>query len=353
MNSIPIKAIFYLTLLLFISAEDALGQSCLPDGITFHNQVEVDNFKMNYPGCKIIEGDVIINDTNINNLDSLFNITTIDGQFYLNDNPTIDLTGLKNLTSINGGLTIKDDGLVNFKGLENLKIITGDVLINDNPKIVNFEGLSALKEINGSLTITENNIKNLDGLDSLKVIKGSLTIDDNTLLDIQGLSSLAQINGLLYLRDNDNLKSIKGIDKLDPTSIQKLFITNSDSLSFCSVKSICTYITQNLGPVTIDLNSVGCNTEMEITDLCATTSSNELIKENTFLFFPNPAHAVIHMQTDITEQAKLYVIDNSGKIVMNIESGTNVLDVSGLPSGYYLFKMISERKVEHHPFIKL
>ena len=33
---------------------------CLPEGITFSTQAEIDNFQTNYPGCTEIEGDVVI-----------------------------------------------------------------------------------------------------------------------------------------------------------------------------------------------------------------------------------------------------------------------------------------------------
>jgi hypothetical protein len=32
------------------------AQSCLPEGITYTTQEQVDNFPANYPGCKVIEG---------------------------------------------------------------------------------------------------------------------------------------------------------------------------------------------------------------------------------------------------------------------------------------------------------
>ncbi len=35
--------------------------SCLPDGITFSTQAEIDSFQTNYPNCTEIHGDVGIN----------------------------------------------------------------------------------------------------------------------------------------------------------------------------------------------------------------------------------------------------------------------------------------------------
>ena len=49
----------------------ASSQSCLPDGINFGTQTEIDNFQVNYLGSTEIEGDVIISGNDITNLNGL------------------------------------------------------------------------------------------------------------------------------------------------------------------------------------------------------------------------------------------------------------------------------------------
>ncbi|RLD23011.1 MAG: hypothetical protein DRI54_07895, partial [Bacteroidetes bacterium] len=46
-----------------------ISQTCLPEGITFSTQAEIDNFQTNYPGCTEISGVVTIKGNNITNLD--------------------------------------------------------------------------------------------------------------------------------------------------------------------------------------------------------------------------------------------------------------------------------------------
>jgi S-formylglutathione hydrolase FrmB len=53
--------------------------SCLPQGITFTNQAQIDNFQTNYPGCTEIEGDVTIAGDDITNLNGLSVLTSIGG----------------------------------------------------------------------------------------------------------------------------------------------------------------------------------------------------------------------------------------------------------------------------------
>ena len=45
--------------LLLYLAKPLHAQTCLPDGITFSTQEEVDDFLVNYPDCSIILGDVV------------------------------------------------------------------------------------------------------------------------------------------------------------------------------------------------------------------------------------------------------------------------------------------------------
>lgn len=53
------------------------SQPCLPEGITFNTQEQIDNFQINYPNCTEIEGGVLIEGTDITNLNGLSVITSI------------------------------------------------------------------------------------------------------------------------------------------------------------------------------------------------------------------------------------------------------------------------------------
>ena len=67
---------FYIALFFFTTT----AQSCLPEGIVFTNQSQIDQFQINYPNCTEIEGDVVIGfwlGTNITNLNGLSILTTL------------------------------------------------------------------------------------------------------------------------------------------------------------------------------------------------------------------------------------------------------------------------------------
>ena len=123
--------------LLFIQIT-AFSQPCLPEGIHFTTQEQIDNFQTNYPNCTEIEGYVTIGysygGADITNLNGLSVITSIGGYLYvLNIEALISLSGLDNLTSIGGDLQIEgNDALTSLMELDNLASIGGHLKIWDN-----------------------------------------------------------------------------------------------------------------------------------------------------------------------------------------------------------------------------
>jgi len=83
-----------------------ISQSCMPEGITFTRQSQIDNFLINYPNCTEIEGTVRIVGDSIYNLSGLNVLQSIGGSLIFSSNKElINLTGLENLVSIGGGFT--------------------------------------------------------------------------------------------------------------------------------------------------------------------------------------------------------------------------------------------------------
>ena len=102
-------------------------QSCLPEGITFSTQEEIDNFQSEYPNCIEIEGAVVIGGDKIKNDDivnlNVLNIlTSIEGHISIKNNNYLEsLSGLNNVTSIGGYLIIEaNNALTSLMGLDNI-----------------------------------------------------------------------------------------------------------------------------------------------------------------------------------------------------------------------------------------
>lgn len=123
------------TLFIGATAFAQFGCNCLPDGITFSTQQQIDDFQTNYPNCRKIEGDVFI------------------GNYYQSFDIS-DLNGLNVLTSIGGSLYIYgNDSLITFSGLNSLKSIGNDFIIWGNDSLISLSGLENLQSVEGNLEI--------------------------------------------------------------------------------------------------------------------------------------------------------------------------------------------------------
>lgn len=312
----------------FLLLTNLYSQSCLPEGISFSSQEQIDNFQTNYPACTEIEGEVQIFGDDIVNLDGLNIITTIGGSLRLgNENTgcpnlqnlsglsqlhTIDgdlyiitcntltnLNGLENLTHINGGeLTIRDNVyLENFSGLENLNSALSISLefnwslislagleglstlhsldLYHNPSLINLQGLNNVTIINGVLRIEDQgSLVSFSGLNNLSSIDGSLIIAVNSALEeITSLMNLDNMNGILVVYNNNDLTSLSGLDNLPANSISQLNINDNASLSDCSVQSVCDYLADPHGYINIYNNAGACKNAPEIANSCGTQLS--------------------------------------------------------------------------------
>ena len=74
---------FYILLIALFIVNGTIAQDCLPEGITFSTQAQIDNFQINHPNCNIILGDVTINGNDITNLNGLSVLNSIGGTLFI------------------------------------------------------------------------------------------------------------------------------------------------------------------------------------------------------------------------------------------------------------------------------
>ena len=339
-----------------------------------------------------ISGSLICDECNIISYHGLENLRYIGQNFTLNEPHSVphfpNLQGLNNLEYIGGYFNIEEgDGLMSTSGLDNLKHV-GSIRIKESPlfEIVGFEDIS---EINGNIDLSENHnlatlegfssfsfvggyvnidemdaLISLDGLDNVETIGGNLVIQSNPILEnvdalssvisieenlilwyndnlnsIAGLSSVDEINGEVSVFHCDNLSSLSGLENIDEQSITDLTLLNNENLNSCSLGNICTYLTNNIGPATIELNAEGCNTENEITDACAPVGINDMAAEATIEIYPNPSvgELTIHWLGS-KETHDVILIDSWGRESMRFNNVANgsVLDLDVAPGFYTL-----------------
>jgi len=156
--------IFVITINYLLITINLFSQPCLPEGIVFSDQTQINNFQVNYTGCTEIEGSVTINSQNapppgiITNLNGLNVITSIGGDLGIYHNDYLpNLGGLENLTSIGGDLSIRfNQTLTSLNELTSLTFIGGNLNISNNYQLTDCDAqwlCNYLTDPNGVITI--------------------------------------------------------------------------------------------------------------------------------------------------------------------------------------------------------
>lgn len=323
------KKYYIFLLLAFIVTLHSSSQTCLPNGITFYNQSEIDDFPSDYPGCSEIEGNVNINKGW--HLDSLYNLRKIGGYLRIWDN----------------------DDIVNFKGLDSLNTIDGYFDIFHCDDLHDFSGLESLVEINGYVDIVQNeDLRNFDGLSSLSTVGGNLHIRYNDKLEsLSGLMNLISIDGTLMVQENDDLTTLHGIDNIDYNTMTGFAIFANNYLSECSVKSICDFLANVAYFPDIYGNDPGCNSKDEIVEQCQIISVDEYSIDN-ITFAPNPANNQIRILSHINEPYEVNIYTISGILKFQKRTQSKNFDISDLNEGAYIIEFKNTRNVQRQLLIK-
>jgi len=296
-------------------------QSCLPEGIIFMNQEQVDNFHNDYPNCCDIGGSVKII-RGINNLNGLLGLKSIGGDFrneiYTGGTFQISLVGLDSLEFIGGSVILSFTNIENFQNLSKLQTIGGCLTLAFNGNITNFYGLGKLSQIGEDLRLLFNSsLTSLNGLDGLLAINEGIEIYNNGLL-----TNLTAI-------ENTNLSPISWIN-----------IYNNPSLSDCATQSICDYLATPNAIISIYNNAPGCNSQEEVEAACAYISVPNIKKETGFSIYPNPAEKEIFISGKeelIINEVNIY--NKTGQKVLYEKHVNKMLDISGLQSGMYIVEI--------------
>lgn len=188
---------FLALFILFHCFHSLMSQSCLPQGIFFTTQQQIDDFPINFPNCTEIEGFVNINEQT--------------------DGTITNLLGLAQIKKIGGNLEIwRNNALEDLTGLDSLKHVGGSVWITINPGLTSLAGLENLVQVDSFFQIRINNgLINLDGPENLTTVGDEFVIHNNdNLVTIQGFNKLATVGHDFAIFRNDELVSIEGFESL-------------------------------------------------------------------------------------------------------------------------------------------
>ncbi len=202
------KRILLLILLILLIGETVFSQHCLPDGINFTTQAQIDSFPMNFPNCTKIIGDVDINGDDINNLDSLISVISFNGRLTIRWNPVLStLAGLNNVSSID------------------VLTFSGNYLLTD---LSGFNNLDSLNSLDVSFT---QSLESLNGLNDVSYIGNGIELRFNNVLnDLTALSNVGPSTGVITISDNDSLHNLSGFDGISSV-IGSVSVFNSYALT--------------------------------------------------------------------------------------------------------------------------
>lgn len=255
------------------------AQTCLPGGITFTSQTEIDNFAADYPGCVEILGDMVIDGgISITDLSGLSQLNTLKQLDINNCKSLTSLSGLENISEVKGRLVLfKNDVINSLSGFSSLTNISGQFIMNKNHGLTDLSGLENLNQVGSFIQISANNgLVDLSGIGNIETIVGSFSVYNNPLLEgftnfpniedmggniqINGNAKLTEINtfgdlefliGRIKIFDNPALTAIKGFDKLITIS-EELVIYGNPVLT--DLSGLNTLVNLN-GPVEIHNNA--------------------------------------------------------------------------------------------------
>lgn len=290
------------------------SQSCLPEGIFFYSQTEIDSFQYNYPNCTAIEGDVTIfgsNYTEIRNLNGLIVVSTIGGNLSIYLNLALgSLIGLEGLTSIGG-----------------------DLKINENETLTSLTGLGNITSIGGSVHIEYN----------------------SALASLMEKNNLTSIEGELTIHHNTSLSSLIGLNNINAGSITDLDISENSSLSNCTVQSICDYLASPNGIIYIHGNDTGCNSQEEVETACGVGFEELGTLENLINIYPNPSSTQFTIESKIPiNQGIIDIFSMTGHKPNHFQINKPKMDVniSYLPAGVYFVRLTYENEVRMFKVVK-
>lgn len=216
MKSLLLTLAFLLAFLL-----TARTQSCLPDGITFTTQGQIDSFPINYPGCKVIEGDVLVKSSSIVSLDSLIGVTGIQGNLEIHITSLKDFAGLDSLTYVDRDFDIaQNDSLISMFGLTSLKSV-GEFIIRFNQRLASLKGLEGIEEILHLSLSRNDSLVSVEELSNVTYYLGLYVGDNNSLKQLPIASNNAYLP-LVEIINNAKLESFTGVEDVDSIFILDL-----------------------------------------------------------------------------------------------------------------------------------
>jgi hypothetical protein len=220
-----------------MARECGISIPCLPKGnYYFLSQSDINNFRINYPDCKDLGGNVYIRGNDIVSLNGLNRVRSIKGDLNIDSCRLLgSLKGLDSLTTVGNSVYIaSNDALSNLAGLDNLKSVGWGLRISHNPLLTNLSGLEKLTSTGGGLDISDNKVlTSLKGLDNISSTSWIQILDNPKLTSIASLKNVTSVIGNfgdLWIWNNYALESLDGLNNITSVGNGQLWIEGNTVL---------------------------------------------------------------------------------------------------------------------------
>ncbi|MBK6373410.1 MAG: T9SS type A sorting domain-containing protein [Saprospiraceae bacterium] len=342
-----------ITLILFLIHNLSLSQ-CPPSNLYITSQASLDEFKLNYPNCEEIAGDLSVLATDITNLVGLDNIKSVKGTFFVTGSSMLkNFEGLSKLERIGDAVRIQsNEGLTSYEGLNNLKVVAGEYCyLEGSPLIKNLNGLNKLDSVMGIFQVWGmDEMTSLEGLESLKYVANDFAIfRNNNLKNLSGLGGLLQVDGSMRVYENNTINSLQGLNN-EALLTSSLVVNFNPLLTTCAVEAICNYLIAPPSFFVFSDNAIGCNNENEVKQACLSSTSTSGF-DDKIMVSSNPGDGNIEI-IGSERIGAISVYDLFGKKISSAEA-KNVINISNYPSGIYIIHLQIDSQNKSFKYLKV
>lgn len=240
------------------------------------------------------------------------------------------------------GIIIKDNANLDSLSIcKNLTYIKNALFLMNNPNLVYVNGFENVDTIISGFSIINNGIKNVSFLQSLKYTEGGFWIRNNSNLDnLEHLINLRRIGTInnkksISVLSNPKLTSLKGLDNINPSSIEEITIVDNYLLDYCHIKSICLFLDDHSIDATIEGNELNCGSIARVKDACSKITSINDDTMGDVLIYPNPASTELNIVLNESTEISIRDLFGNTHIKQVVNFKNNIIDTSLLPKGVY------------------
>jgi hypothetical protein len=260
--------------------------------------------------------------------------STILEHFSVRKCAELSLSGLEKIVSI-VNVTIEDNQSCDFSSISGINncnqlfIISQPLQANVFPIFINLDTIFRL-------ALSMPSLEKLDIiLPKLKHIRGYLTLSGCT-----NLENLNYLNDFSLPYENSVTSSLYKY---------RVIIVNNLNLQSCINDFICRAITHYPDSVYLENNGSFCD-KFELIRHC--TSNTSIYNSNHFKIYPNPNSGMISID-GIEREANIIIRDINGQTLSIVATINNLVDISDLPKGIYIFDIRFNEIIESHRIVKI